>query len=597
MKPKALFCICSLGLGHATRSLPIIHSYLPSHDIHIVSYGNALAYLKKDLAGQNVQFHEVKDYPPLERGKGWKAYWYIVIDSFHTVGIIHREHVFVKKLVKKIKPDFIISDGRYGSHVKSVPSFIITHQVSFVMPRGLKIFQKVADYFNYRIFNNFDALLIPDYESHEQSLSGKLSHHPMLKKLNHHYIGILSSLKKNNVTQDIDFLFTISGYLHEHKESFVSKLLEQAKKMPGKKVFILGNAKDETKQVLENGTIEIYGSASYDLKQDLFNRAKCVVSRSGYTTIMDLVELDKTGFLIPTPGQTEQEYLAKYLNNRFFTAPSNNFDLSTTDFNSAPKEIGQVLWKTETSVRMIREIVKELAQPNFFSIVIPVHNEEKLLGKTLTYIDRQNYSREYMEVIIVENGSTDRSLEIARSYENRGFKVYTSEKGVSKAKNFGIGKVSEKSNWIVLLDADTFIKPSFLADLNKFFKSKRHRNFSIGTTTVLPDEKKHWYAGSCFGLYNCTRFVSKTSFAIQIMNAKYRHQVKFDENKTFAEDLKFIKDLREFGWFFYFKTRTVATSTRRFDETGWFKLFFKWNWQALILSHFKIETKHYEVIR
>jgi len=92
------------------------------------------------------------------------------------------------------------------------------------------------------------------------------------------------------------------------KNLLLVNFLEQAKKLPGKKVFILGNAKDETKQVLENGTIEIYGSASYELKQDLFNRAKCVVSRSGYTTIMDLIELDKAGFLIPTPGQTEQEY-------------------------------------------------------------------------------------------------------------------------------------------------------------------------------------------------------------------------------------------------------------------------------------------------
>lgn len=597
MKPTALFCISSLGLGHATRTLPIIRSYLSSHEIHIASHGNALDYLKKDLASLGVSFHEMKDYPPLERGKGWKSYFYMVVDSLSTVFIIRREHSFIQSLAEKIRPEFIVSDGRYGSYVDSVPSFIISHQISFVMPRGFGIFQGFADHFNYKAFKNFDSLLIPDYDDPEQNLSGKLSRHKMLEKLNHRHVGILSNIKVTKVKQDIDFLFTISGYLMDDKESFISKLLEQARILPGKKVFVLGNAKDDSRKVLDGGDIEIYGSAFGELRQNLFNRAKCIVSRSGYTTIMDLVESGKISFLIPTPGQTEQEYLAKHLSNRFLTGSSQSFDLGVVDFHAAGKNVAPAPWKTDQSVKIVRETISKCLRPNFFSFVIPVHNEEKYLDQTLIALSELKYPRDSFEVIVVENGSKDKTYDIAKSYENRGFKVYVSEKGASKAKNFGMGKVSDGSDWIIFLDADTIVRPGFLSDLDAYLKSRRKENLTVGTTELLPDGKKRLYADAWFAFYNFGHMVTKTSFAIQIMKSSYRFQVGFDENRTFTEDLRLLKALRKFGTFFFFRTKTVITSVRRFDEIGWFKLFFKWNWQALVLSHMKKESKPYDVVR
>ena len=364
-RPVALFCISSLGLGHATRTLPVIRRYEATHDLHILSTGNALAYLRRELGETaGATFHDYPDYPPLERGTGWRFGWYLVIDSLSTLAVIRREHAFIKKLAAEIRPAFIFSDGRYGAHVRGVPSFMLSHQIAFIMPRGWKMFGNVADWFNRRSFAKFDALFIPDYPDEERNLSGSLSHHPALAGLIHHYVGILSSLERGagkdaEKARDIDYLFTISGYLNEHRPSFIDALVKQARTLPGVKAFVLGRpAEGESPKDLGDG-ITIYPSASGALRQSLFSRARRIVSRSGYTTVMDLVELGVPGLLIPTPGQTEQEYLAeRYARNGYFTImPDKDFDLKALAKNVSAKSLFKAPWKTSESIRKISNII------------------------------------------------------------------------------------------------------------------------------------------------------------------------------------------------------------------------------------------------
>jgi len=234
---------------------------------------------------------------------------------------------------------------------------------------------------------------------------------------------------------------------------------------------------------------------------------------------------------------------------------------------------------------------------HFFSIVVPVHNEEKYLSLTLDALKALVYPQDRFEVIIVENGSSDKTYEIAQRYAGGNTRVIVSQKGVSKAKNAGLDAVKIESDWIVLLDADTIVGKDFLSDLDTYLGRHASDNFSIGTTTVLPLGKKRLYADAWFAFYNIGHALTKTSFAIQIMRAQYRSQVHFDERRTFAEDLKLIEGLLKLGRFFYFRTKSVHTSTRRFDEVGWFRLFIKWNWQALVLAKRQEEKSAYSVIR
>lgn len=237
-------------------------------------------------------------------------------------------------------------------------------------------------------------------------------------------------------------------------------------------------------------------------------------------------------------------------------------------------------------------------RPLFFSIVIPAHNEEKYLAATLEYVCMLDYPKDSFEAIVVENGSTDRTLEIARTFKRGNVRVLQSEKGVSRAKNAGLANVNKKSDWVVFLDADTVLERAFLSELNSYFQTHRENNLAIGTTSIKPLEKKHWYVPLWFAFHNLTHRLTHSSFAIQIMRASLRENVRFDEHIQFAEDLKLIKDARRFGRFFFVPTGSVSTSTRRFETLGWMKLMFVWIFDWLVLSRTKKHREDaYQVIR
>lgn len=242
-------------------------------------------------------------------------------------------------------------------------------------------------------------------------------------------------------------------------------------------------------------------------------------------------------------------------------------------------------------------------KPYFFSFIIPAHNEEKYLKRTLDAICDMNYPKDRFEVFVIENGSTDKTFTIAKTFERSHDNItamISEPKGVSRARNLGMSKISPQSEWIISLDADTFLLPEFLNDLNAFFHRHERENLAIGTTKVLPLENKSWYAYAWMFVYNVGHRFTKTSLAIQVIKTEMREKAQFHQSLSLAEDLKFIKDLLPFGKFFYINTDTVLTSTRRFDEVGWLRLFITWNWDALVwnLSHHdKTATKEYKVIR
>jgi len=232
----------------------------------------------------------------------------------------------------------------------------------------------------------------------------------------------------------------------------------------------------------------------------------------------------------------------------------------------------------------------------FFSIIIPAHNEEDYIGTTLENISRIDYPRRRYEIIVVENGSSDRTLEVARGFEGGNIRVFSlSEGGISKAKNFGLTKISRESDWVIFLDADTFFKEGFLKSLNSFLSQEMMLKAAIGTTPLQPlsrSARARWW----FKFYNLGHKLTKTSFSIQIARSSVAERVRYDESLNFGEDLKFIRQARSLGKFFYFKTDKVFTSVRRFEKEGWLKLFIKWNLGALLPESFK-KKKSYKVIR
>src|SRR5699024_10628440 len=121
-----------------------------------------------------------------------------------------------------------------------------------------------------------------------------------------------------------------------------------------------------------------------------------------------------------------------------------------------------------------------------FSIVIPAHNEERYLARTLEHLAKLAYPSQLYEVVVVENGSSDQTFEIAKRFESGNVQVLRSaQPGVSAAKNLGIDRLSPSSDWVVFLDADTVLTPSFLVDLDARLGANS-KPLAVGTARVLP---------------------------------------------------------------------------------------------------------------
>jgi len=352
-----LFSICSLGLGHATRTLPIIKKYIRDNDIIIFSDGNALLFLKDKLRKHNIKFFKKKiGYPPLELASNrYEYYFNLTKDAVRLKLALNSEQKQVKKICKNKKVDLIVSDGNYGSYHEEIPSFLITHQIDFQV-KG-KPYKFIGNLYNLRTYRKFSHLLVLDYPSKRKNLSGELAHNTkILKKVPYSFIGILSQYKKIKIKETIDYLVIISGFLHRHQEEFFNNLLEEFKHIKGKKVFIMGDyRKNYSKKIGED--VHIYSSFKNLNQNKIFNQSKVIISRAGYSTLMDLVELEKNSLLIPTPHQSEQEYLAEYhKNKKLFNIILSQKDIRIGKIKDYKKNFKE-LDKTEKTLEKIDKIM------------------------------------------------------------------------------------------------------------------------------------------------------------------------------------------------------------------------------------------------
>lgn len=230
----------------------------------------------------------------------------------------------------------------------------------------------------------------------------------------------------------------------------------------------------------------------------------------------------------------------------------------------------------------------------FFSIVVPAHNEAKYIENTLQHLVDLDYPTDRRETIVVENGSTDITLNLAKKFERSGVKVLQSGKGVSRARNVGIHHLAPQSDWVIFLDADTILEKGFLQELNSYLSSKE--KYSVGTTSLqpMPDSA---YASAWFWIQNVGHMTSKTSFAIEIVRRNLFPGIRFNEQMSSGEDIQMIRDAQKHGTFFYLWTNNVLTSTRRFERVGWWRLTFIWAFGALLPKSKQQEEIDYGVVR
>ena len=231
-------------------------------------------------------------------------------------------------------------------------------------------------------------------------------------------------------------------------------------------------------------------------------------------------------------------------------------------------------------------------EPLSFSIVIPAHNEEVYVGKLLTSIGQLEYPRDHLQVIVVQNGSTDRTAEAVRATALPWFTLDTLvEPGVSRAKNRGIDLMSDASDWGIFLDADTCLVPTFLGELDRFLRAHADRNLGHGMVSLLPYPDAR-VARGWYHFYNVANRLTRTTRSIQVIRRDLLRDIRFDETLAFGEDTKMLAACSRRSRFFYMDTHSVFSSTRRFEEYGWVRQLLIWIYLTMLPYRTKQRMKY-----
>lgn len=355
IRNRVLVCPLGWGLGHASRLIPIIERFQKSGDIIII-------------AGDELQVLYLKEFFPDTKTLNFPSFKVTLAKGssqlipilgiairlpYHTL----REHFVLKGIIKKHRINLIISDNRYGLWCKGIKSILITHQLSVLFPKPFKFIEPFGAWFIRKISKKFSFCWIPDY-SDVNNLAGDLSHPPILP-LNARYVGLLSrfhkfSLKVN--TQEWDLVGIASGPKPQ-REIFINLISNLAKRNNLKTLIIKGVPSEGTK-VIEIGGIFYAGHLDDVGFQGAIQSSKYLITRAGYSTIMDLAAIGIAGLIVPTPGQTEQEYLADYLTSRGVFKSCKQFELDNIDISIALVE------------RVYLDTAPELLEKAFYELTV-----------------------------------------------------------------------------------------------------------------------------------------------------------------------------------------------------------------------------------
>jgi uncharacterized protein (TIGR00661 family) len=302
MKKKILVAPLNWGLGHAARCIPIINALLQHHFTPVIaSDGAALLLLKKEFP--NLEVLELPSYNITYSKKGSLLKLKLLRNTPHILKTVRLEQQAIKSIVKLHGIDGIISDNRFGLYHKDVPSVFMTHQLKVLSGNTTWLSTKIHQ----KIIKRFDACWVPDH-SEQPHLSGTMGH---IENANFNitYIGPLSRFQKQSCHSEFDIMVLLSGP-EPQREILEKKLLSTFKNYDGKVLFIRGIV--EAEQVFYTSqNLTVYNYMTTAMLEKSLNASTLIVARSGYTTIMDLAKLGKKAFFIPTPGQFEQEYLAR----------------------------------------------------------------------------------------------------------------------------------------------------------------------------------------------------------------------------------------------------------------------------------------------
>lgn len=334
-----LICPLNWGIGHASRCVPIIRCLQQmNHRVVVAADLKPLALLQSVFP--EIEFIRFPGYEP-NYSKSNMMVLKMMKEAPAIIRSFKNDIIKLDEIIQQKKIDGVISDNRFGASTKKIPSVFITHQLFIQTPELLKFTKPIINYLNFNYIKKFNEVWIPDFEK-EPNLSGNLSH-GNLTGLNVKYIGPLSRFSENDNEQTektkkiYDLLVMLSG--PEPQRSLLETLiLNQLKNTKIKTIIIRGLPGEQNVPVCYENLTMINHVNQNELLT-LISQSEQIVARAGYSTIMDFIALKRKAVLIPTPGQTEQLYLAEYLGkyDNFTFIQQKDFKVSSirkSSFNS-----------------------------------------------------------------------------------------------------------------------------------------------------------------------------------------------------------------------------------------------------------------------
>lgn len=352
---KILIAPLDWGLGHTTRCIPIIRYLIAQgKEVYVAAEGASARLLLENfpainilpLDGYRIQYSRKKKMFTVK----------ILLQIPKILATIKKEHQWLQQQQQIHQFDLIISDNRYGLYHNKVPCVILTHQLQILSGKG-NLADNILRGLHYQLLNRFRKCWIVD-EERNGGFSGKLAH-PKTLPAHAVYIGLLSQfvgcLPTNNNQDNAKILVLLSG--PEPMRSQLELLvLQQAETLTAYQFTIVGG------NPLGNVILDLPQHITYHTHLNAakllpeLQSASLVICRSGYSTIMDLAVLGKKALLIPTPGQTEQEYLAEYLKERKY------FNTCTQEALQLAIEIPMALSSEMQSVTVLDHKIKTLLE-------------------------------------------------------------------------------------------------------------------------------------------------------------------------------------------------------------------------------------------
>lgn len=319
---KLLLAPLDWGLGHATRCVPVIKDLLSiGSEVWLAGEGAQEKLLREEFS--SLHFLPLAGYR-VKYGKGGLT-GKLLLQIPSILQSIKSENSWLKDQVSKYQFDAVISDNRYGLHHEDIFSVFITHQLCIKTSLG-KWSEKFLQQWNYKLINRFHECWVPDEEG-QNNLAGELSHPLKFPAIPIKYIGGLSRFRKKDVEEIKGHLLIILSGPEPQRTILENRIIDEVVNYNGTATIARG-LPAERNIIPSTNTIHFHNHLSAEELNNEAMKAELIIGRSGYSTIMDIAALQKKSILIPTPGQTEQEYLADHLMKKRFAFCINQNEFS-----------------------------------------------------------------------------------------------------------------------------------------------------------------------------------------------------------------------------------------------------------------------------